>query len=191
MHQRQPIRHHSNRKTVKLPKLWLFTDVRNDSNLEQSIARLPRFSGIVFRHYHLDEEDRKGRFQQIRRVAKRYGHIMLLAGPPRLARLWKADGVHGRAWSAIETSTLIHSAPVHDPAEIAIAKRNGADLLFISPIFRTRSHPAAKPMNRMILKHMMQLSGRPVILLGGMSAHRFRTIGLKSAHGWAAIDALA
>jgi thiamine-phosphate pyrophosphorylase len=191
MHQRQPIRHHPNGKTMKLPKLWLFTDLRNDSNLEQSIARLPRFSGIVFRHYHLDDEYREDRFQQIRRLARRYGHILLLAGSPRLARLWKADGVHGRDWSAIETRSLIHSAPVHDPAEMAIAKRHGAELLFISPIFRTRSHPAARPMNRMMLKHMMRRSDTPVILLGGMSAHRFRTLRLSSAHGWAAIDALA
>ena len=36
-----------------LPDLWLVSDARNDAVLEAALARLPRGSGFIFRHYHL------------------------------------------------------------------------------------------------------------------------------------------
>ncbi len=173
------------------PQIWLMTDKRNDSVLERSIAALPRGSGIVFRHYHLDHGDRYQRFQSIEAIAKRRDHVLLLADSPALARQWGADGVHGRQWKRYETEGLLHSAPVHNPREIAIANHNGADLLFLSPAFATRSHPGQKPLNRLQLRRLTTLCKKPVILLGGMNAQRFQQQTAIGVHGWAAIDGLS
>ncbi|MEW4468563.1 thiamine phosphate synthase [Parasphingorhabdus sp. JC815] len=177
------------------PHIWLMTDARNDAMLEKSIKALPRGSGIVFRHYHLSPDNRHKRFAEVRRWAKRGGHILLLAGPPSTARLWGADGVHGRQWKKHQTAGMIHSAPVHDRNEISLANHHGADLFFLSPVFSTRSHPGQRPLSQMQLRRLVTLCAilhrKPVILLGGMNARRFQQLAGLGAYGWAAIDGLS
>ncbi len=179
------------RKIETLPRIWLMTDRRNDDVLEEVISRLPRASGIIFRHYHLDASAREARFKQIWRMAKRKDHSILLADSPSLAHAWRADGVHGRDWKHIDTAHLIHSAPVHNMREINQAKRNGADIFFLSPAAATRSHPGMKPLTILQLKRLAGQCGGPVILLGGMSANRFRHFDSLAPYGWAAIDGLS
>jgi len=173
------------------PQIWLMTDVRNDAVLEQSISALPRGCGIIFRHYHLDEDRRYERFQAIKSHAHRGDHVLILAGSPQLARQWGADGVHGRQWKRHQTAGLLHSAPVHGPEEIMAAKHAGVDLFFLSPAFQTRSHPGQRPLAQLQLKRLIGLCAKPVILLGGMNARRFHQRHHLGAHGWAAIDGLS
>ncbi len=166
------------------------TDSRNDLLLESVIRKMPQRSGIIFRHYHLGAENRQHRFAEIQKLAHRYNHLILLAGSPALARKWKADGIHGRQWRRRETIGLVHSAAVHDRAEIVQAKRNGADLIFLSPAFATKSHPDARPLALSQVRLLMDLISGKTILLGGMNAKRYRQYRHLSAHGWAAIDGL-
>ncbi len=179
------------RRGSTLPRIWLFTDERNDAFLEQSIRQLPRGSGIVFRHYHLPEPLRRARFETVQKLARRRGHIILLAGSPALARLWGADGVHGRALRRSGLGRLLHSAPVHDAREVRQANRVGADIYFLSPVFATRSHPGQRPLNPLQIRRLSALSIGAVIYLGGMNARRYRARKNHLTHGWAAIDALS
>lgn len=174
-----------------LPEIWLMTDKRNDSELESAIRKLPNGSGMVFRHYHLDQNARAERFAELLGLAKRKGHLVMLADHPRLARKWGADGVHGRHWKRKDTAGLLHSAPVHDILEMREAKGNGVDLYFLSPAFATRSHVGSKPLGISQLSRLNQLCAGPVILLGGMNQKRFRANSHLRAYGWAAIDALS
>ncbi|MEP3450707.1 MAG: thiamine phosphate synthase [Parasphingorhabdus sp.] len=174
-----------------LPKIWLMTDERNDSLLENTIRKLPRHSGVIFRHYHLQEGARVERFAKLKMLARKHHHLILLADRPSLARKWGADGVHGRHWKRQETIGLLHSAPIHNEKEIRQAQHNGADIFFVSPVFTTRSHPESKPLNNLQLRRLNDLCGRPVVLLGGMDRQRFTCKRHLKAHGWAAIDALS
>ncbi len=174
-----------------LPKIWLMTDERNDSLLENTIRKLPRRSGIIFRHYHLQEDARVERFANLKKLTRKHHHLILLADCPSLARKLGADGVHGRHWKRRETIDLLHSAPVHNEKEIRQAQHNGADIFFISPVFTTRSHPGGEPLNNLQLQRLNNLCSKPVILLGGMDRQRFNYKKHLNAHGWAAIDALS
>jgi len=173
-----------------VPEIWLMTDERNDHTLEDNVSKLPRRSGIIYRHYHLDSKAREARFAQLRKIARRRDHTILLAGSPHMARAWGADGIHGREWKKYRTSGLLHSAPVHDAKEIAEAKHADADLFFLSPAFATQSHPGKKPLSTLQLRQLIRLCDKPVILLGGMNAKRFNSCRRLGASGWAAIDAL-
>lgn len=83
---------------------------------------------------------------------------------------------------------LPRSAPVHNRAELREATRNRADLVFISPIFPTDSHPDGRVLGRLGFRALAnQAKSHAIIALGGMSARR--TLGSRLAHGWAAIDA--
>ncbi len=172
-----------------LPRVWLFTDQRNDDCLGQAIRRLPRGSGIVFRHYHLPEALRWTRFETVRKLARRRGHVVILAGSPALARRWRADGVHGRMCRRSARRGLLHSAPVHNAAEIRQANRAGAHICFLSPVFATRSHPGQPPLNPLQVRRLAALCDGAVIYLGGMNRSRYRARKSHLIHGWAAIDA--
>ena len=186
---------HQSRFFDLYPQIWLMTDARNDAMLEKSIKALPRGSGIVFRHYHLPPDQRRERFAEVRRWARRGDHTLLLAGPPTTARQWGADGVHGRQWKRHQTAGMIHSAPVHNLNEVSMASHHGADILFLSPVFATRSHPGQRPIAHIQLRRLVTLCTilhrKPVILLGGMDARRFQHLAGLGAHGWAAIDRLS
>jgi thiamine-phosphate pyrophosphorylase len=76
---------------------------------------------------------------------------------------------------------------VHSLREIRQAERAGAELLFLSPVFPTRSHPEAKSLGRLRFALLARQTKLPVVALGGMSGQRAKA--LSGAYGWAAIDA--
>ena len=68
----------------------------------------------------------------------------------------------------------------------------GADLMFLSPLFATRSHPGARALGLMQFSRLAKLTGgAKVIALGGMTRNKAQTIARRVAYGWAAIDAFA
>lgn len=166
MHPRQP-----------LPRLWLMTDERQGDDLWTALERLPRGNGVVFRHYTLPWKERKALFTDVRQTARDRGLTLLVAGSP----LAGADGVHGRRGAGLQ------SASAHNLRELKAAERRGADLVFLSPVFATRSHPGAKPLGPRRFALLAHQAKVPVIALGGMNADKFRSLG--GAYGWAGIDA--
>ena len=175
------------RKLDHWPRLWLMTDARNDAGLERAIGRLPRGAGIVFRHYHLDPAERQVRLHEVRRLAKRHGLLLFAADAPRPVDI---DGIHLRRRERRTDWTRPHSAAVHDVREWRHALARRVDLIFLSPVFATRSHPGARAMPLSLTKRLIAASPCPVILLGGMTAGRFRRLAPLGAYGWAGIDAL-
>lgn len=163
-----------------LPRLWLMTDERLGGVLLATVARLPEQAGVVFRHYSLAEAGRRALFDRVRAAAG--GRLLLLAGPADQAKAWGADGSHGRGPGA-----GLRSAPAHDLAEIRAAEAAGADLIFLSPVFATNSHPGAEPLGPERFAALARETDLPVIALGGMNAERAE--GLGGAYGWAGIDA--
>jgi thiamine-phosphate pyrophosphorylase len=153
------------------------TDERLGGRLLDAIARLPEGAGIIFRHYSLAEAARRALFDQVTLAAP--GPV-LLASPVEQALAWGADGSHGRHRGAT-------SAPAHDLAEIRAAEAAGASLIFLSPVFATRSHPDAPALGPAAFAALARQTDLPVIALGGMNAARAE--GLSGGYGWAGIDA--
>jgi thiamine-phosphate pyrophosphorylase len=161
------------RHPSRLPRLWLMTDERMGDALWDAIRRLPRGSGIVFRHYDLDRAARVVLLGRVARAARRGGHWLTVGGID-----------HGRHRGAV-------TAPVHSLRERIAAERAGVRALFVSPVFATRSHPGARPLGRCRFGLIVRGAKVPVIALGGMDRRRFLGLRAFGIHGWAAIDALA
>ena len=161
-----------------LPTRWLMTDERMGDGLWRTLARLPRGGGVVFRHYSLAPDERRRLFARVRRVALRRGLVLVRAGDVRMTG---EDGTHARPGGGVVTW------PVHDVGEARAARRAGADAVFVSPVFATRSHPGAAWLGRRRARVIARAAGVPIIALGGMNEARFR--GLRGFHGYAAIDA--
>ncbi|TVV76842.1 thiamine phosphate synthase [Sphingomonas solaris] len=175
-----PVQHLSKRP---LPTRWLMTDERLGEALWSALARLPRGAGVVFRHYATPMPARRVLFDRVRAITRRRRLVLVLAGPPRQALAWGADGAHGRPPHRAP-ARLLRTVPVHGARELAAAR--GADLLFVSPVFATRSHPGAATLGPLGLARLARRATAPVVALGGMSEARWRRLGV---HGWAAIDA--
>ncbi|MDF8333509.1 thiamine phosphate synthase [Novosphingobium cyanobacteriorum] len=161
-------------KRYPVPKCILLTDRRNDAALDRAIARLPRGSALVFRHYHLPEAERDQRLAQLRRLCAVRGVQMVLSGPG-----------YGPA-ARLARRAPLRLATAHSLREIGDAARAQAHAVLLSPVFPTRSHPGGRVLGPVRFLLLARQSPLPVIALGGMDWKRARGLPV---HGWAAIDA--
>lgn len=175
------------RRQPCLPDMWLITDLRNDARLERALLRMPRGSGLVFRHYHLAPAARRTRFDALARIARARGHIVVLAGSAHEARRWGADAAYGAPARLTGGAALPRLMTAHSLREIGMAQRIRADAILLSPVFPTRSHPGKAVLGPVRLCLLARLSRVPVIALGGMNRHRARSLRWKK---WAAIDGI-
>lgn len=162
------------------PMRWLMTDERQGDALWRALRRLPRGSGVVFRHYATPAAARRRLFARIRAVARRRGLLLVRAGDQAMRG---EAGTHGQRGRGVTTWAA------HDRREAVAAVRGGADMVFVSPLFATRSHPGATVLGP--LRAAVIARGLPVtvIALGGMDETRFRRVRHLAFDGYAAIDA--
>jgi len=170
-------------KRQPLPHLWIVSDQRNDHALEAALRRVPRGSGLIFRHYHLCPAARRARFEALRRIARLRGHKAILSGTARSARAWKADGVYGSARTLSRGPAMLRLAAVHSFGELGRVGR--ADAVLLSPVFATRSHPCASTLGPLRFRLLAARARVPVIALGGMDPRRAHRLDWRR---WAAID---
>ena len=191
MHKRQTLKRQTRRparKRAPLPCLWLISDARNDPMLESALARLPRGSGFVFRHYHLPPAERRARWRHLARIARRHGHRLLWAGAAADARRAGADGIYGPPTRLGRAPGLMRVATAHDLAELGAARRTGADAAMLSPVFATRSHPGRAMLGPLRFRLLAAQAHLPVIALGGMNRIAAKRLAWPR---WAAIDGLS
>ncbi|WP_294395626.1 thiamine phosphate synthase [uncultured Sphingomonas sp.] len=169
-----------------LPRLWLMTDERMGERLWPALERLPRGAGIVFRHYATPLTERRVLFERVRAVARRRRLVLVLAGTPKQAIAWRADGAHGRSPHRRTCRSLLRTAPAHD---VPALHGTSAELLFLSPVFATRSHPGAGALGPVRFGLWARHAECPVVALGGMDPRRFIRLRTLGACGYAAIDA--
>ena len=165
------------RRCHPVPRQWLMTDERMGERLWAALDRLPKGSGVIFRHYSLPFAERRALLARVERMAVRRRLVVLGAG------VQASGGVHnGRGRGLISRS-------VHSRREAIAARRGRVDLVLASPIFATRSHPGAPALGPIRFALMTRDLPMRVIALGGMHAGSFRRLRALGAHGWAAIDA--
>lgn len=170
-----------------LPLLWLLSDARNDAALEAALSSLPRGSGLVFRHYYLEPLARRARFEALAVVARAAGHLVILSDAARIAHEWGADGIYGCPERIAPAEGGLKLATAHGGSELLRAAEAGADGVFLSPVFATRSHPKAVTLGVHGFHVLAQQSAVPVIALGGMTAVRAAELQWPR---WGAIDGL-
>ncbi|WP_425229073.1 thiamine phosphate synthase [Sphingomonas sp.] len=170
------------------PSRWLMTDERMGDGLWRALRLLPPGGGVVFRHYATPAAGRLRVFVQVRRRARARRQLVLSAG----GLLPGADGVHGPVQGPVR-GPVWRGRPVswaaHDRRRARAGVRARARVLFISPLFATRSHPGGRVLTAREAARIGR--GLPVvrIALGGMDARRWRQVRRLGFDGWAGIDA--
>lgn len=168
------------------PREWLMTDERIGARLCDAIDALPRGAGIVFRHYGTPERERSALAERIARTSRERGLLLAIARDVQLARELGAQLVHNPVG---EVGVLPISRSAHSPAEARAACDAGASLIFLSPLFATRSHAGMDSLERAEARRIVAECPVPVIALGGMNRERFVQLKNDGFYGWAGIDA--
>jgi thiamine-phosphate pyrophosphorylase len=160
----------------------MMTDERQGDAFWQALARLPRGAGVVVRHYSLPAGERARLIRAVALAGRRKSLVVVAADS---ADRWYLAGHHG---ASAHKRRGLKTVSAHNRREIVAAEKAGADLVFLSPVFPTRSHPGARGLGRVRFSLLAQSTRLPVIALGGMTAMRAEALG-RAACGWAGIDA--
>ncbi|TPG49605.1 thiamine phosphate synthase [Roseomonas nepalensis] len=187
-----------------LPTLWLLSDARRLPDPRAAAGRLPPGSAVLARD--LDP----ALLGPLALLARRRGLRLVLAGEGRAALLLRA-GLHlpdRRPATGLLPFLLARRRPrppllsvaAHGRGGLARARRLGADLVLLSPVFPTASHPGAPALGPLRWGAVARGAGRPVVALGGVTARNRRRLpglpgkrgpGAPATLGWAAIGGLA
>ncbi|MBW6528024.1 thiamine phosphate synthase [Sphingomonas sp. RHCKR7] len=157
------------------------TDERQGAALWRALERLPRGGGVVFRHHATPPAERARLFAGVAAAARRRGLVLVRAG---------ATPMRGEAGTHARRGRGLVTWPAHSRREAIAAVRAGAGLVFVSPVFATRSHPGARGVGPSRAAAIAR--GLPVtaIALGGVDERRYRRrLRALGFHGYAAIDA--
>ena len=168
------------------PREWLMTDERLGDRLWEAIDALPDGGGVVFRHYATPDDERARVAGQVAELCRERGLTLAVARDVQLAELLEAALIHNPGDGP---GTLPLSRSAHSVAEAMAAEQAGASLIFLSPIFPTRSHPDRPPLTRETARRIIAASAVPIIALGGMNRARFEALKSDGFYGWAGIDA--
>lgn len=168
------------RRRQPVPTLWLMTDERLGDDLWRALMRLPRGAGVVFRHYATPIAERRRVFARVLRVGRARDLLVVRAGSVAMRG---EMGTHRARGPGLVTW------PVHSLREAGAARRAGADVVFVSPVFSTRSHPGAGTLGVVGGAALARRCAGVRVALGGMDARRFSMT--RGFEGWAAIDAWA
>jgi thiamine-phosphate pyrophosphorylase len=171
-----------NHKRCALPRLWLLSDAQRLPDPTAAATTLPRGAGLILRH-----TDAKMRAELAHRLApfcRRRGIVFSIAGDWRLAASVRTDGIHlgeqaarrglepgARLWLKAKRRNLTVAA--HGERALRRAARLGASAAILSPVFRTASHPARRPLGSLrtaaLIHNVKRNTPMPVIALGGIT----------------------
>ena len=169
------------------PREWLMTDDRMGERLWSAIDGLREGqAGIVVRHYRLDTAGRGELARRIAGICRERGLTLAVAADVELARTLGAELVHNPPGPP---SGLPFSRSVHSLDEAEAARREGAALVFVAPVYPTSSHPGRRALGVSRARRIAEAAGVPAIALGGMDALKFARLEREGFYGWAGIDA--
>ena len=168
------------------PQIWLMTDERMGDRLWEAVDRLPDGAGIVCRHHSLARQARERLAARLAATARKRGIGLAIARDSRLAEEVGAILVHNPACADCR---LPFSVSVHSARQAEAARAAGAALVFVSPVYATRSHPDGEQLGSERAAEIARIAGVPAIALGGMDARKFALLERGRFYGWAGIDA--
>jgi thiamine-phosphate pyrophosphorylase len=190
-------------RRADLPPLILLTDEHRLADPSAAVARLPKGSAVILRHYGVPDEARTALARELRRVTRARGLRLLIAAADSashdLALRIEADGVHlpewhvrNGAWRALRGRKpgWLVTAAAHSPAALRRAAAGGADAVLLSPVFATASHAGSRPLGAPRFAAWARLSPIPVYALGGIDARSAARLRPTRASGIAGIGGL-
>jgi thiamine-phosphate pyrophosphorylase len=161
------------------------TDERLGDAVGAAIARAAAAgAGVIVRHHHSSAAVRRALALEV----ARHGALLGISRDHRLAMELGAALVHNPEG---DTQGLPFSLSVHDEEQAREAARRRPALVFVSPLFATRSHLDAPVLGAGPAGRLARLAGCPAYALGGVTCVLGSKLIEQGWSGWAGIDAWA
>jgi len=180
-----------------LPEKYMITGVFEDttdflSRLESSLKR--DVSLIQMRCKTLSDSDFLSLAEQARLICKKYNAKLLLNTKPNVFNQTKSDGLHLSSQQLnlfddrpVNEASLL-SVSCHTQADIKQAERLSADIILVSPVKETSSHPGVKGIGWAGFAALVSNTHISAYALGGMGIQDIEDAKSNNAQGVAAIS---
>ena len=166
-------------RAVMLPTEYFITaeeedESRFDARLERAL-REDRIRLVQLRAKKLDTPAYVARAKRALDICRAHGARLLLNGDPSLLDEVEADGIHltSERLMKLERRPIAEnqwlSASTHNREQLEQAAVLGCDLVTLSPLRTTPSHPEVPPMGWHDFQQLVERAGMPVFALGGMT----------------------
>lgn len=178
------------------PPLFAFTDPQRTPDPVALARGLPAGCGLVLRTFGAPAVEAAA--FQIAAIARRRALTVLISADPDLALRCGAAGVHWPQARLAQAARwrrrfALMSASAHDPS--AARRAAGlADLIFVSPVFRSDSPSAGRPLGPFRAAAFARRGPSQVYALGGVNARtarRLTGLGLAGVAAISGVDAQA
>ncbi len=167
------------------------TDGKQADDAASIVSALPRGTAVIYRNYTL--VNRRAIAVRLRALCRARGLLFIVAEDINLAKTLKADGLHLPS-RALKKSAWLRdfrtlSAACHTSHEVTMARAHGIDIIFLSPLFETNSHPGEPYLGPDRFREIAMMAGIPVLALGGVTLQNFKLASGANIVGFAAIGA--
>ncbi len=180
-----------------LPALLLLSDETRLPDPLAALDRLPRGSGVVFRHY--GQPGREALARALAAAARARRIRVLVAGDPLLALRARASGLHLpearlkvplALGPKMRPKSAIVTMAAHSLRAVFRAARLGADAVILGPVFPTASHPGKPSLGSLRFARFCRQSPIPVYGIGGIGPKTALKLKDSGAVGFAGIGAI-
>ncbi len=157
---------------------------------EDKILKLNKNIGIIFRNY--DENFNKNKILKIKKFCKKNKRKFYLANNIKLAINLDLDGVYIPSFNKsleikkynIKNNFLIMGS-AHNFREINIKNKQNVNLIFISPLFKTKKYK--KILGIIKFNILSKLTKKKIIALGGINTRNIKQLKMININGYSAI----
>ena len=170
-----------------MPNFFSFIDIFN----EEHIRKLNKKIAIIYRNYTTAYD--KKLITEIKNFCRKDKRKFFLSNNLKLSLELNLDGVYlpsfnkkiNTNWVNIKSNFLIIGS-AHSIKEIIIKEKQGVELIFLSPLFKTtKSKIFLNPIKFNILASKTK---KKVIALGGINNKNLNRLKMINAHGFAGIS---
>ena len=171
----------------KIPNIFTFvSDFKKDQ-----ILNLNKNIGIIFRNYI--QKNNKYEILKMKHFCKMNNRKFYLANNIKLAINLNLDGVYIPSFTKnlniknynIKKNFLIMGS-AHNIVEIKQKEKQGVELLFLSPLFKTKNYK--KELGIIKFNFLSNLSKKKIIALGGINEKNIKKLKLTNIYGFSGIS---
>jgi thiamine-phosphate pyrophosphorylase len=170
-----------------LPKLFFFINTYDENH----IRKLPKKVAIIFRNYDVKYSEEL--ILNIKRACQKQGRKFFLSNNLKLAIKLNLDGVYFPSFNKEINfnknnfkKKFIVIGSAHSIKEIKIKEKQGAKLIFLSPLFKVDKNK--KFLNPVKFNLLAAKTNIKVIALGGINQLNFKKLNLLKNYGFAGIS---
>ena len=158
---------------------------------KEEILSLDKNVGIIFRNY--EEKHNKKKILELKQFCKSNGRKLYLANNFRLAISLNLNGCYIPSFNKCFyfnkndlKKNFIILGSAHNISEIKLKEKQGIDVIFLSPLFKTKSYKSFLGIVKFNL--LSSMSKKKIIALGGIRKHNISKLKITNAYGYSGIS---